>query len=195
MFSASLQVTCNYQYRLYNLCCFCATLPRGHGQFMVQRLTATAETVSSPPPNSVAGARPFAPEQEAASGIGRRNQAGAAIDRHAPAGLGMTVGQRGLAMTGWRQAVSLLPAVADRAAIHSAAAPHEPSSSLVPARNERISPSAPAPPFAIPVANGQGFMPFPRRARGRSACGGSRWCRRRSRRAWHRAAAGLSDSR
>ena len=34
-----------------------------------------------------------------------------------------------------------------------------------------------------------------RTVRGRSACGGSRWCRRRSRRAWRRAAGGRSDSR
>ncbi len=40
-----------------------------------------------------------------------------------------------------------------------------------------------------------GPKPTRRRARGRSACGGSRWCRRRSRRAWRRAAGGRLDSR
>ena len=39
------------------------------------------------------------------------------------------------------------------------------------------------------------IMPTRRTARGRSACGGSRWCRRRSRTAWRRAAAGRSGSR
>ena len=39
------------------------------------------------------------------------------------------------------------------------------------------------------------IMPSRGTVRGRSACGGSRWCRRRSRRAWRRAAAGRWDSR
>ena len=37
--------------------------------------------------------------------------------------------------------------------------------------------------------------PISRTIPARSACGGFRWCRRRSRRAWRRAAAGRSDSR
>ena len=39
------------------------------------------------------------------------------------------------------------------------------------------------------------LTPISRTAPGRSACGGSRWCRRRSRRAWRRATAARSDSR
>src|SRR2546421_2073781 len=34
-----------------------------------------------------------------------------------------------------------------------------------------------------------------RKSPGRSACGGLRWCRRRSRKAWHRATAARSDNR
>ena len=45
--------------------------------------------------------------------------------------------------------------------------------------------------------DGNDPMPTPssRTARARSACGGFRWCRRRSRRAWRRAAGGRSGSR
>ena len=40
-----------------------------------------------------------------------------------------------------------------------------------------------------------GLTSSSRKSRGRSACGGFRWCRRRSRRAWRRAAAGRPENR
>jgi hypothetical protein len=42
---------------------------------------------------------------------------------------------------------------------------------------------------------GAGLTSSRRTARGRSACGGSRWCRRRSRTAWHRATGGPAGTR
>ena len=49
--------------------------------------------------------------------------------------------------------------------------------------------------YASRPRNDIGVTPSSRTVRGRSACGGSRWCRRRSRRAWRRAAGGRSGSR
>ena len=46
-----------------------------------------------------------------------------------------------------------------------------------------------------PRLRGDDVNRFPRTFPGRSASGGSRWCRRRSRRAWRRAAGGRWDSR